>query len=191
MVSFVNFICGSRLIQELSEKAGLKKLTYEKIRSSSGYFNLHNCNEFIRDFANRSSLSITLSIERSLRVECYEGKYDKLFLKEGFTLEPSNFYALKDKYIAKFYKKMTEEAPKWDRPIYTLEVGRLQFLQNKSELKMDLPSILVANEAGEAVLKVSGVLLFKESRTIYSSDNKVVLAEKNNFVKVASVFLNL
>lgn len=126
-----------------------------------------------------------------MKIECHEGKYDKVLLKEGFTLEPVNFFALKDKYIAKFYKKMTEEAQKWERPIYTLEIGKVQFLQNKSELKLDLPSVLVANEAGEAVLKVSGVLLFKESRTIYSSSNKVVLAEKNNFIKVASVFLNL
>lgn len=56
---------------------------------------------------------------------------------------------------------MTEEAPKWERPIYTLEIGRVQFLQNKNELKVDLPSVLVANESGDAILKVSGVLLFK------------------------------
>ena len=85
-------------------------------------------------------------------MECHEGKYDKLLLKEGFTLAPASFYALKDKYIAKFYKKMTEEGVKWERAIYTLEVGRVQVLQGKGELKLDLPSVLVANEAGEAVL---------------------------------------
>lgn len=62
MVSFVNFICGSKIIQELTQKNGLKRLIYDKIKASSNYFNLHNCNEFIRDFANRSNISITLSI---------------------------------------------------------------------------------------------------------------------------------
>jgi hypothetical protein len=191
MFYFVKFICGSKIIQELCTKHGLKKVTYEKIRESRVYFNLSNCNEYIRDSSSKSSILVTVNVERSIRAELFESKYDKILLKEGFTLEPANFYALKNKYVSKFYKKMTEESIKWEKPLLTLELAKIQFFHSRSEMKLGVPSVLLTGEEGEVLMKVSQVLLYKEDRTIFAASNKIIVSEKNNFLKVTSVFLNL
>lgn len=68
---FINFICSSKVILDVCTKNGLKKVTYDKIKASNIYFNLANCNEYIRDFTSKSNISITVNIEQSVKVEFF------------------------------------------------------------------------------------------------------------------------
>lgn len=40
-------------------------------------------------------------------------------------------------------------------------------------------------------MKVQNVVLFKENRAIYTSSNKIIVSEKNNYIKVSSVYFNI
>lgn len=78
---FINFISSSKLVQEACSKLGLKKLTYDKIRKSSIFFNLKNCNEYIREFSNKANITITVNIDTRIRVNVFENKYDNNLIK--------------------------------------------------------------------------------------------------------------
>jgi hypothetical protein len=68
MFYFINFICASKIVQDICDKNRLKKVTYDKIKSSKIYFNLANCNEFIRDFSNTSNISIAMNLENNIKI---------------------------------------------------------------------------------------------------------------------------
>lgn len=136
-------------------------------------------------------MSISVNVEHSIRVEMHESKYDQILLKEGFAMEPADFYSVKHKYITKFYKKMTEEGAKLDNPFFALDLAKIQFFKNRSETKLVIPSVLLTSEENTIVMKVQSVVVFKENKTIYASSNKIIVSEKNNYIKVSSIYFNI
>ena len=48
-------------------------------------------------------------IEKYIKIDIVENKYDSAFLKEGFKVTPLQFNQVKEKYLRKYYKLMIEE----------------------------------------------------------------------------------